>query len=94
MYIKITCDPNKRARTLKDRGLDFMDSAHVFAGRHFTAIDDRKDYDEVRQITLGYLSERMVVVGWVQRGNARHVFTMRKANDREIKKYRQQLEQG
>jgi hypothetical protein len=36
---------------------------------------------------------RIVVVGWVQRGNDRHVFTMRKANDREIKKYTERLGQ-
>jgi uncharacterized protein len=36
---------------------------------------------------------RMVIVGWVQRGDNRHVFTMRKANEREIKKYGKRLEQ-
>ena len=34
----------------------------------------------------------MIVVGWVARGKARHVFSMRKANEREIKAYRQQFE--
>jgi uncharacterized DUF497 family protein len=46
--MKITCDPAKCAKTLEDRGLDFEDAAHVFAGRHFTVIDGRKDYGEVR----------------------------------------------
>jgi hypothetical protein len=35
----------------------------------------------------------MVIVGWVKRGKSRHVFTMRKANDREIRKYGKRLEQ-
>jgi hypothetical protein len=35
----------------------------------------------------------MVMVGWVQRGNDRHVFTMRKTNERETQKYRARLEQ-
>lgn len=87
----ITCDPNKRIKTLEDRGLDFMDAAHVFAGRHFTVEDNRKDYGEVRKITVGFLQGRMIVVGWVQRGDSRHVFTMRKANEREICKYRERL---
>jgi uncharacterized DUF497 family protein len=39
------------------------------------------------------LAGRMVVVGYVQRGSARHVFSMRKANNREIKTFRQQLEE-
>jgi len=92
--MKITCDPNKRAKTLEERGLDFMDAAQVFAGSHLTGIDDRKDYGEARQITIGYLNGRTVVVGWVQRGNTRHVFTMRKANEREIKKIQERLEKG
>ena len=92
--MKITCDPNKRTKTLADRGIDLLDAGEVFSGRYFTAIDDRKDYGEIRRITIGYLSGRMVVVGWVQRGDARHVFTMRKANDREIRKYREQIEEA
>ncbi len=71
-----------------------MDAAYVFADRHFTMTDDRKDYGEIRQITVGFLQGRTIVVGWVQRGECRHVFTMRKANEREINKYRQRLEQG
>lgn len=71
-----------------------MDAEHVFSGRHFTFVDERKDYGEIRQITVGLLQGRMMVVGWVQRGDNRHVFTMRKANERENSKYRQQLEQS
>ena len=68
--MKITCDPNKRARTIEDRGLDFMDAVYVFGGKHFTVIDSRKDYGEVRNITVGHLDNRMVMIGWVQRGEA------------------------
>jgi uncharacterized DUF497 family protein len=43
-------------------------------------------------ITVGYLRQRMVVIGWTPREDARHVFSMRKANDREKKKYAAQIE--
>ena len=69
-----------------------MDATYIFMGRHFTIEDNRKDYGEIRQITVGFLQERMMVVGWVKRGDSRHVFTMRKANEREINKYRERLE--
>ena len=36
-----------------------------------------------RIICYGYLEERMVVVGYTPRGAERHVFSMRKANERE-----------
>lgn len=88
----ITFDPAKRELTLKERGLDFMDAVHVFAGTHFTGLDEREDYGEDRYITVGYLSERMVIVVWTPRGKNRHVISMRKANDREISRYQKQLE--
>jgi len=45
--------------------------------------DDRKDYGETRMICYGHLAGRLVVVVYVQRGEARHIVSMRKANDRE-----------
>jgi uncharacterized DUF497 family protein len=81
--MRITFDPAKRARTLADRGLDFEDAAQVFAGPTFEIEDQRKDYGETRVICYGLLAGRMVVVGYVPRGNTRHVFSMRKANERE-----------
>jgi uncharacterized DUF497 family protein len=90
----ITFDPLKRERALRERGLDFVDATLVFEGETFTFDDERRDYGERRRITVGFLAGRMVVVGWVPRGNARHVFSMRKANEREIKAYRQQFEEG
>jgi uncharacterized DUF497 family protein len=81
--MRITFDPAKRAKTLADRGLDFADAAKVFAGITLEVEDTRKDYGETRIICFGYLEGRMVVVGYTPRGAGRHVFSMRKANERE-----------
>ena len=83
----ITYDPGKRDWTRRNRDLDFADAALVFAGRTFDVVDDRRNYGETRIITVGFLRGRMVIVGWTQRGATRHVFTMRKANAREQKKF-------
>jgi uncharacterized DUF497 family protein len=90
MPIKITFDPAKREWTL--RGLDFAEAEEVFAGPTLEGPDERRDYGEVRMITVGYLRERMVIVCWTPRGDARHVFSMRKANEREKAKYSAELE--
>ena len=45
--------------------------------------DIRRNYGETRIICYGLLQGRMVVVGYVPRGASRHIFSMRKANDRE-----------
>lgn len=76
-------DPAKREWTLRERGLDFEDAPIVFAGLTVEVEDRRKDYGEKRIICFGQLAGRLVVVGYAPRGAVRHIFSMRKANDRE-----------
>jgi uncharacterized DUF497 family protein len=38
-------------------------------------------------ITAGFLRGRMLIVVWTPRGDHRHVFSMRKANEREQQFY-------
>jgi uncharacterized protein len=87
----VTFDAAKRARTLRERALDFADAEKVLSGRRFTREDERQDYGEKRYITVGLLAGRMVVVVWTPRGEARHVISMRKANEREKKRYEKNL---
>jgi uncharacterized DUF497 family protein len=88
----ITYDPRKRLKTLRERGLDFEDAALVFAGPTLEAEDLRKDYGETRLICYGYLEGRMVVLGYVSRGEDQHIFSMRKANGRETRRIAPLLE--
>ncbi len=81
--MRLTFDPAKRQKTLTERGLDFEDALTVFEGTTIEVEDTRKDYGERRIICYGLLEDRMVVVGYTPRGAVRHVFSMRKANDRE-----------
>jgi uncharacterized protein len=92
--MKITFDPVKRANTLRDRSLDFADAEEVFAGKALNIPDLRRDYGEPRIITVGLLRGRMVIVVWTPRGNGRHVFSMRKANDREKARFGKRLEES
>ena len=55
----------------------------IFEGVTLEIEDTRKDYGERRIICFGLLAGRMIVVGYTPRGAERHVFGMRKANDRE-----------
>ena len=79
----VTFDPTKRDKTLRERGLDFEDASIVFAGTTVEVEDTRRNYGEPRIICYGLLAGRLVVVGYTPRGAARHIFSMRKANDRE-----------
>lgn len=81
--MRISYDPAKRQKTLEERGLDFEDAAVVFAGLTFEVEDTRQNYGETRVICFGHLAGRLVVIGYTPRGAVRHIFSMRKANERE-----------
>ncbi len=81
--MRVSYDPVKRSWTLANRGLDFEDASQVFGGLTAEVEDTRMDYGETRIICFGLLRGRLVVIGYTPRGAVRHVFSMRKANDRE-----------
>jgi uncharacterized protein len=83
----ISFDPEKRARILAERGLDFADAGQVFAGVTATIQDTRAEYGEDRYITAGLLHGRRVVLVWTPRGNARRIILMRYAHASEEKRW-------
>ncbi len=89
--VKITFDPAKRKATLRERGLDFVDAAVVFEGPVLTIEDMRSAYPERRYVSLGLLNDRMIVLAWTPMPDGRRIIWMRKANEREQKKFRERL---
>ena len=89
--MEIEFDPEKRLRTLLERGLDMAHAFRVFETVHTTAEDNRIIYDGTRLITVGYLNDRMVVVVWSMRAGARRIISLRKANEREKEKFGKRL---
>ena len=89
--MKIEFDPIKRDATLEHRGLDMADAEQVFEGDHITFQDTRFEYEEQRFLTFGLLVKRLVVLAWTQRGDAIRIISMRKANEREQKRYGHRL---
>ena len=79
----IECDPAKREAVLRERGLDMVRAGEIFEAGHLTVQDRRRDYGEVRNITIGFLAGRMVVLVWTPRGPATRIISLRKANERE-----------
>jgi uncharacterized DUF497 family protein len=82
--VQIEYDPEKRRRTMSERGLDFESAAAVFQGPVIDIPDERQDYGEPRTITFGLLGGRMVALVWTPRGVARRIISMRYANEREV----------
>ena len=81
-------DEVKRQWTFETRGLDFADVQFFEFDTADTVADNREDYGEVRQVSTGYLHGRLCVLCWTERDpNIVRVISLRKANDREQKKY-------
>ncbi|MBF9051905.1 BrnT family toxin [Roseobacter sp. HKCCD9010] len=85
--VRIEFDEAKRVATLNERGLDFLDVAHLDWTTALTAQDARKTYGELRFVTIGLINARLCVVAWTQRESALRVISLRKANKREIARY-------
>lgn len=89
--MNITFDPEKRAKTLQERGLDFAEADRVFAEINHTIEDNRFAYPEPRSVTFGRLEGRMVVIVWTPTADGRRIISMRKANEREQKKLKETM---
>ena len=85
--MRITFDPAKREATLRQRGLDFAEATEVFGDARAELPDLRFDYPEPRTVSFGYLRNRLVAVVRTPVEDGRRVISMRKANDREQRRY-------
>jgi uncharacterized DUF497 family protein len=90
--MQIEFDTDKRDKTLLERGLDFARAAEIFSSPTLNLADNRANYGETRNITIGLLDGRLVVLVWTPRGAARRIISLRKANEREVAHYTHRLD--
>ena len=90
--MRITFDPAKQRRCLRERCLDFNDAAKVFTGTTLNDLDERFDYGEDRWVTIGLLYDTVVVLVWIETQDGRRIISMRKAEDYEQAEYYGQLD--
>lgn len=87
--MKLEWDENKRRSNKLKHGLDFFDAHLVFTDEALIEEDQRKDYGEQRYNLIGPISARLIVVTFSKRDDGARIISMRKANQREQKKYNQ-----
>ena len=85
-------DEEKNRKNFEKHGFSFDDAEEVFNSPTITFVDERYNYDEVRQVTLGAYKERIVFIVYTLRENRIRLISMRKANAREQKIYQKRLE--
>lgn len=91
---RFTNDPAKNARNVAERDIDFASAATFEFETAVVATDDRKDYGEVREVATGFIGQRLHVLVFTMRDDACHVISLRKANNREVKAYVENIERS
>lgn len=51
-------------------------------------VDDRRDYGEIRLVAIGVIDRRLHVLTFTIRADKLRVISLRKANDREIRRHK------
>lgn len=81
-------DDQKNAANLKKHGIRFEEAAQIFLGPTITSVDVRKDYGEVREVTIGRIQNLayLVVVHTDREGTTR-LISARRAKLSERRRY-------
>ncbi len=87
--MRISYDPAKNERNIRDRGLSFASAAEFDFETAMYAADERKEYGETRFVAIGMLDERLHVLCFTETAEGIRVISFRKANTREVKRYAQ-----
>lgn len=85
--MEISFDPEKDEKNRRERGISLAVGEEIIRNRITTFLDDRRDYGEDRYVSFGYAQGRLHVCVFTIRNEAFRIISVRKANDREVRKY-------
>ena len=85
--MKIEFDPAKDGANLAKHGVSFSVASALDCEAALVWFDNRFEYNETRMIALAPKTEILYCVAFVDRGEARRIISLRRANRREVKHY-------
>ena len=89
--MQIEFDPAKDKANQAKHGVSLSLAAELDWEAALVWFDARFEYDELRMIALAPKTEILYYVAFVDRGQARRIISLRRANRREVKHYVQSL---
>lgn len=89
--MRIEFDPIKDVANQTKHGVSFSVAVELDWEAALVWIDDRFGYGETRMIALAPKTEILYYVAFVDRGEARRIISLRRANRREVKHYVENL---
>lgn len=87
--MRITFDPAKNQRNIRERGLPFESVAAFDFDSALVRVDDRRPYGETRYVAMGWLHGRLCVLCFTEAPGGIRVISLRKANPREVRRHAQ-----
>ena len=85
-------DAAKNSANIAKHGVSFEQAARIFAGPVMTWIDDRDNYGEVREVSIGLLDGiAVLVVVHTERDGETRIISARRALRHERKLYEQAI---
>ncbi|MFN9479338.1 MAG: BrnT family toxin [Betaproteobacteria bacterium] len=85
--MKVEFDPAKDESNRAKHGVSLAVASELDWEAALVWVDDRFGYEEVRMIALAPKNEVLYYVAFVDRGEARRIVSLRRANRREVKHY-------
>ncbi len=85
--MEIDWDEEKDAANRAKHGVGLGDAARLEWGTAKIEVDDRFDYREERLVAYAYFGGRLYACVFTDRHTSRRIISLRKANNREIRKY-------
>lgn len=85
--MKIEFDPAKDEVNLAKHGVSLSMASELDWEAALVWFDNRFEYNETRMIALAPKTEILYYVAFVDRGEARRIISLRRANRREVKHY-------
>lgn len=89
--MEIEFDPAKDVANLAKHGVSLALAIELDWQAALVWIDDRFEYGEMRMIALAPKTEILYYVAYVERGAARRIISLRRANRREVRHYVQSI---
>ncbi|MEH1788465.1 MAG: BrnT family toxin [Nostoc sp.] len=93
--MKFEWDKNKNQQNIQKHGISFEEATEIFDGVVFTSIDERYDYEEIREVSIGSIQGVVIItVAHTDRNGKIRLTSARKATPKERRTYYEYLAQS
>ena len=93
--MRFVWDARKNRRNVAKHGVAFETAARIFEGPRLTMIDDREDYGELREVSIGLVDGLVaLIVVHSESDGAVRIISARRALKRERKRYEEAIRQA